>query len=244
MSNEALEITGKSLEEALEHAAAELGVPREEVEYELIGEPKKILGVLGAGHYTVRAWRSGEKPAGAAAGPEESESRSGRPTPEDVARKAQEITRHLFSLINMEATVEIVSADREGVRLDIKSPMSQGLFIGRHGETLDALQFLVGVGANEGEHGGYRVTLDMGGYRKRQEEALRQMALETAAQAVESGQEAVIPGLKPYERRIVHTALAGRDDVTTYSEGEGEQRQIVISPLAAASADEQAPSEA
>jgi spoIIIJ-associated protein len=74
------------------------------------------------------------------------------------------------------------------------------------------------------------VTLDLGGYRKRQEEKLREMAIDTANEAVASGQEAVIPGLKAYERRVVHTTLADRPDIETYSEGEGEQRQIIISP--------------
>jgi spoIIIJ-associated protein len=233
MSNEAVEVTGKSLEEAQEAAAQQLGVARDEVEYEVVGEPKKLFGVLGGGHYTLRAWRRGETPAPAdapapTAEPEAGE--QGQPTAQEVAERAQEIAAHIFDLIGLETQVEIVSANREGVMLDIKSQMSQGMFIGRHGDTLDALQFLVGVGANRGEHGGYRVTLDLGGYRKRQEEKLREMAIDTANEAVASGQEAVIPGLKAYERRVVHTTLADRPDIETYSEGEGEQRQIIISP--------------
>ena len=241
MSNEALEVTGKSLEEAQQAAAEQLGVTVDEVEYEVVAEPKKLFGMLGSGHYTLRAWRKGEAPPLAAPAPvvatEAPAEGEGRPSPADVARRAQEITLHIFSLMGLEATAEIVSADRDGVLLDVNNPMAQGLLIGRHGDTLDALQFLVGVGANEGEHGGYRVTLDIGGYRQRQEEKLRQMALDTAAQALESGEEAVIPGLKAYERRVVHTTLADREDVETYSEGEGEDRQIVISPKAVASAE-------
>ncbi len=236
MSNEALEVTGKSLAEAQESAATELGVGVDEIEYEVVTEPKRILGVIGSGHYTLRAWRKGATPpsapppAAGAAAPSEGEDAEGKPSVEEVARRAQEIALHIFSMMGLEATAEIVSADHDGVLLDVKNPTSQGLLIGRHGDTLDALQFLVGVGANRGEHGGYRVTLDLGGYRKRQEEKLQQTALDTAAQAIEAGQEAVIPGLKAYERRIVHNALADRDDVETYSEGEGNQRQLVISP--------------
>ena len=233
MSNEALEVTGKSLEEAREAAAAALGIPVEEIEYEVVAEPKKILGMIGSGHYTLRAWRQGETPpaptpsAQAPAAPAEGDS---RPSPEEVARRAQEIVLRLFSMMSMEATADIISADADGIVIDVKSVMSPGLLIGRHGDTLDALQFIVGVGANRGEHGGYRVTLDLGGYRRRQEEQLRQTAIDTAVEAVKTGQEAVLPGLKAYERRIVHSALADRDDVETYSEGEGEQRQLVISP--------------
>ena len=234
MSNEAREVTGKSLEEAQETAAQQLGISLEELECEVVAEPKKIFGVLGSGHYTIRAWRRGETPAAApvpAPAPAAAAEAGGdQPTAEEVAQRAQEITAHIFELIGLEAQVEIASADRDGILLDIHSTMSQGMFIGRHGDTLDALQFLVGVGANQGEHGGYRVTLDLGDYRKRQEEKLREMAIETANEAIESGQEAVIPGLKAYERRVVHMALAERTDIETYSEGEGEQRQIVISP--------------
>ena len=237
MSNEAREVTGKSLEEAQETAAQQLGISLEELECEVVAEPKKIFGVLGSGHYTIRAWRRGETPAPVAPAPApapaaEAEAGGDQPTAEEVAQRAQEITAHIFELIGLEAQVEIASADRDGILLDIHSTMSQGMFIGRHGDTLDALQFLVGVGANQGEHGGYRVTLDLGDYRKRQEEKLREMAIETANEAIESGQEAVIPGLKAYERRVVHMALAERTDIETYSEGEGEQRQIVISPKA------------
>jgi spoIIIJ-associated protein len=237
MANEALEVSGRSLEEALESAAEQLGVAADEVEYETVSEPRRIFGVIGSGQYTIRAWRKGAAPASAetaafesAAVEEPEEGAPAKPSPQEVAQRAQEITSHIFQMMGMEAEVEIATANREGVSLEVKTPMSQGLLIGRHGDTLDALQFLVGVGANKGEHGGYRVTLDVGGYRKRQADKLRQMALETADQAVESGQEAVIPGLKPYERRIVHVTLAEREDVETYSEGEGEQRQIVISP--------------
>lgn len=236
MASEAVEVTGRTVEEAVENAAQQLGVATEQVEYEIVAEPKKLFGVLGSGLYTLRAWPQGEAPlpaeksSAAPASPEAGETVAGRPSAQEVAQRAREITAHLFQMMGMEAQIEIVSANRDGIFLDVNTPMSQGLLIGRHGDTLDALQFLVGVGANRGEHGGYRVTLDVGGYRKRQAEKLRQMALETAAQAVETGQEAVIPGLKAYERRIVHVTLADREDVTTYSEGEGEQRQIVISP--------------
>jgi spoIIIJ-associated protein len=231
MSEASVEVTGKTLEEAQAAAAEQLGVAADQVEYEIVSEPKKIFGVLGGGHYTLRAWRQGESPAAAAPpAPHAAAAAHGEPTPQEVAARAQEITAHIFELIGLEAQVEIISADRDGVMIDIHSQVSQGMFIGRHGDTLDALQFLVGVGANQGEHGGYRVTLDLGGYRKRQEEKLRELAIDTANEAVASGQEAVLPGLKAYERRVVHTALADRTDIETYSEGEGEQRQLVISP--------------
>ncbi|HEY3397402.1 MAG TPA: RNA-binding cell elongation regulator Jag/EloR [Armatimonadota bacterium] len=238
MSNASVEVTAKTLEEAQSLAAEQLGVEVAEVEYEVTSEPKKLLGVLGSGQYTLRAWIAGSPPeaaeaVAAPAAPEAEAADAGvPPTAEEVADRAGMVAGHILELMGVNAEITIDSSSREGIRIHIASPESEALLIGRHGETLDALQFLVGIGANQGEHGGYRVTLDVGDYRERQEEKLRQMAIEMADEAVANGEEAVL-SLSAYERRIVHMTLKDRPDVETYSEGEGEQRQLVISPLVA-----------
>ncbi len=241
-----VQVSARTVEEALALAASQLGAPLEKVEYEIVAEPRRLLGVLGAGHYTLRAWVKGEMPAGESVTPGEApsvpavcgevvppapaEPRGAKPPPEQVAERARKIAARIFELIGLPATVSVARADREEISLHIHSPQSQGLIIGRHGDTLDALQFLVAIGANRGEGGGYRIVLDVGDYRKRQAAKLLKLAHETADEAVATGQEAVLPGLKSYERRLVHLALAERQDVDTYSEGEGEQRRLVISP--------------
>lgn len=241
-----VQVSARTVEEALDLAASRLGVVDEVLEYEIIAEPRRLLGVLGSGHYTIRAWVKADTAVSetpvpqevasvaetpvAASPPTPAEPRGAKRTPEQVAERAREIAARIFELMNLPATVSVARADPEEIRLHIHSPQSQGLIIGRHGDTLDALQFLVAIAANRGEGGGYRIVLDVGGYRKRQAAKLVKLAHETADQAVATGQEAVLPGLKPYERRLVHLALAEREDVETYSEGEGEQRRLVISP--------------
>ena len=254
---ETVEATGKTLDEALHAAAEQLGMPAGGLDYELVGEPKRILGVLGTGQYSVRAWA---RPEGAddQEEPEAQPSTSievteatpaapaapaapytpppppltGETTPEVMGERALEITQHLMDLMGLEATVRLVSLEDEHINLEIDSPEAQGLLIGHHGDTLDSLQYLVTIGANAGLSGApYRVNLDVEGYRARQTEALLKVAQRHADEAVASGREAVMPDLKSYERRLVHMSLLERGDVETYSEGEGLDRVLVISPL-------------
>jgi len=107
-----------------------------------------------------------------------------------------------------------------------------GLLTGRHGATLDALQMLAAIVANPNHDPGSRIIVDAENYRERRRELLRQMAIQQAEKAKESQQEVVIPDLKAFERRIVHLALKDDPEVETYSEGEGDDRCIVISPRA------------
>ncbi len=150
---------------------------------------------------------------------------------EQVAERAQEITQNLVDLMGVEdVDVQLVGVDPDEVRLDIKGE-SLGLLIGHHGETIDALQLVVAIGANKPFDDGARVIVDAANYRERHEEMLRNMANEYAEEARERGEEAVIPNLKAYERRIVHLELRDDPDVETYSEGEGDDRRLIISPV-------------
>lgn len=126
--------------------------------------------------------------------------------------------------------VEITGVDTEEVRLGIEGD-NLGLLIGRHGETIDALQLVVAIGANKPFQDGARVILDAENYRARHKKMLEDMAADYAEEVKERGKEAVIPNLKAYERRIVHLALVDDPDVETYSEGEGTDRCLVISPV-------------
>ncbi len=241
---ESVEISAKTLDEARKAAAVQLGLETQAIEIEVISEPRKLLGVIGTGQYTIRAWPKDQplaEPAAPAELETESELGAAKPTPgeleahdatrQEVAERAQDILARILELMGISAEISLLPTEEEGISLDIRSEDSQGLIIGRQGDTLDALQFLVSVGANRGGvKGGYRISLDIAGYRQRQADQLHRMAHQHADEAVASGQEAVIPGLSGYERRIVHLALVDRPDVKTYSEGEGLERNLVISP--------------
>lgn len=102
--------------------------------------------------------------------------------------------------------------------------------IGRHGQTIDSIQYLVGIIVNKKIGAKVRVVVDAEGYRERREETLKNQALTLAKKVKETGQEAVLESLHSNERRVIHTALADDPDVYTYSEGEDPNRFLVISP--------------
>jgi spoIIIJ-associated protein len=105
-----------------------------------------------------------------------------------------------------------------------------GVVIGKHGGTINALQYLISLILQKRVGERVRLVIDAEGYRSRREQALRDMAHTYAQRVKDSGQEAVLDALQSYERRIIHNCLADDPDVFTYSEGEEPDRRVVISP--------------
>lgn len=134
----------------------------------------------------------------------------------------------LLEKMSVEARVLAANTDN-GLRLRIDSD-SMGLLIGRRGETLDALQYLVSLHVNRGAKEYRRITLDTEGYRSRREETLCRLARKTASQVRATGRPVAMEPMNPYERRILHSALQGFRGVTTYSEGEEPNRRVIIAP--------------
>jgi len=135
-------------------------------------------------------------------------------------------------LTKMNNPAPVLAADTEnGLRLCIDAE-TMGLLIGRRGETLDAMQYLVSLVANKNrkEEGYIRVTLDTEGYRSRREETLKRLARKNAMHVRQTGRPVSMEPMNPYERRILHSALQGFTGVTTHSEGEEPNRHVVISP--------------
>jgi len=116
-----------------------------------------------------------------------------------------------------------------GLRIRIETD-TDGLLIGRRGETLDALQYLVSLYANHGRADYLRITLDTEGYRARREDTLVRLARREAARVRANGRAVKMEPMNPYERRVLHSALQEFDGVTTYSEGEEPNRCVVIAP--------------
>ena len=103
--------------------------------------------------------------------------------------------------------------------------------IGRGGETIDSLQYLLGQIASRAEGGSRRrVSLDADGYRARRQKALEDLAHQAAREAVEHGEEIELDAMTPHDRRIVHMALKDRTEVITRSEGEEPRRRIIVEP--------------
>jgi spoIIIJ-associated protein len=106
-----------------------------------------------------------------------------------------------------------------------------GLLIGRHGQTIDSIQYLANAIVNRGAHDGRkRIEVDAAGYRARREEALHREALRAAEQAIEGGREVVLEPMSAIERRVVHERLKDHPGVATSSEGAEPHRYVVVAP--------------
>ena len=136
----------------------------------------------------------------------------------------------LLKNMKIEARVEAAETE-DGLRLNIISD-TDGLLIGRRGETLDAIQYIVSLYMNKDrkENGYRRVSVDTEGYRRRREETLRRLARKNAAQVARTGRAVAMEPMNPYERRVLHSALQGFKGVTTHSEGEEPNRRVIITP--------------
>jgi spoIIIJ-associated protein len=153
-------------------------------------------------------------------------------SPEELLRnseKATEVLNRLLSLMGIECEAKLAGCEAGRGQIELEGP-DVALVIGRHGQTIDALQYLSGLIASRGAGVWVPVTVDAAGYRGRRAATLTQMAKEIAAQVKEKGEEAVLDVLRPHERRIVHVALRDDKGVVTYSEGEEPFRRVVISP--------------
>ena len=128
-----------------------------------------------------------------------------------------------FGYENFAVTV----AEKENGALISLEGEDLGVIIGRRGETLEALQTLVSLAANKGG-GFYRVSINIGDYREKREQALKALAEKIAAQVLSTGRNRVLEPMSPYERRIIHTAIQQVNGVTSDSVGEGENRRVVI----------------
>ncbi|MBQ9299861.1 MAG: protein jag [Clostridia bacterium] len=146
---------------------------------------------------------------------------------ETAAGMAQDFLQELTRLMGVKVSVHVNTDEEGNVRVNMEGD-SQGILIGRRGETLDALQYLTSLKVNKGRGDYTRVTLDTEGYRARREEALIRLANRMANRAVKTGRRVSIEPMNPYERRILHSALQDNPDVTTHSEGEEPNRHVVI----------------
>lgn len=225
----AIEVEGASIDEAIQSGLAVLGVARERVHVEIVRDARRAILGFGGQRAKVRlAIREPAEttPAPARAAP----AGSGRSVgPEDAER----IVREVLSLMGFDAVVSGASGEEAGELVVRVSSPSGGLLIGKHGQTLDAFEYLVNRMVGEPDPHGRRVVVDVEGYRERRRKELRDMALRLAARAKERGRPESTAPLSPRDRRVVHRALAEDSAVSTRSIGEGQLRRVVITPSAA-----------
>ena len=165
---------------------------------------------------------------------EEARVRRFEPEAEPFAELAQQTLSDLLERMGMPAEVSLDAAEMDedlpSVELSVTGEY-MGILIGRHGDTLAALQFLLGLlVSRKAERRRVRVIVDVEGYRERRARLLREMALRAADRAQRYRQPIFLDPMIPSERRIVHLALADHPYVATHSIGEGDSRRVVVSP--------------
>jgi spoIIIJ-associated protein len=146
----------------------------------------------------------------------------------------QDLLERMVAAMGLEARVEVTEEPESTLRGTLHGD-DLGLFIGRHGQTIDAVQHLAQriVGEAEGPDAERRrIVVDAAGYRERREAALHRQADEAAAQAVRYDRAVSLDAMTASERRLVHEYLRDRDDVETYSEGDEPDRHLVVAPAA------------
>jgi len=156
-------------------------------------------------------------------------------TPSPLGEEPVERVRILLERIVADLGIEgevAVEEDEEEIRAAVDGE-EVGLLIGRHGQTIDAVQLLCYQAAFRGFSERKRVTVDAAGYRERRGETLRRWADSAAADAVRDGEPIELEPMSPNERRVVHEHLRDRTEVETYSEGDEPQRFVVVAPLIA-----------
>ena len=150
----------------------------------------------------------------------------------DSADRVRELLEKVSDALGLDADVVIETGDDGGIRGTLEGD-DLGLFIGRHGQTIDAVQHLAFKVTNRdaGRDEAVRVTVDAAGYRERREQMLHRQADQAASRAARSGRPVALDAMSATERKVVHEYLKDRDDVETYSEGTEPDRHLVVAPL-------------
>jgi spoIIIJ-associated protein len=149
--------------------------------------------------------------------------------PEEPAERVRELLRRISTHLGLRASVD-VEEDQDELRAAL-SGSELALFIGKHGQTIDAIQLLCSQAAYRGQQDRKRVVVDAGGYRERRAGALRRQADRGVADALRYGRAVELDSMSAGERRVVHVYLQERPEVETHSEGDEPYRCIVITPV-------------
>lgn len=203
-----IEATGKTVEAAYENALKELGVSREQTEMEVITEPKSgFLGIFGGTDAKVRVTVKALS----------------------VIETAEAFLRNIFRLMNLPIDLTVTD-DGEIATIHLIGD-NLGVLIGKHGQTLDSLQYLTNLAANCGiNENRRRIFIDIEDYRSRREETLRLLAKRLADKARKTGEKIMLEPMNCHERKIIHLTLQDNPKVKTYSFGEEPHRKVVIEP--------------
>ena len=204
--------TGSTIDEAKDAALKELNAPEDaDIKYDVLERPQaKFLGLFGGSPAKMRAYYEYE---------------------EDPMSKAKDYVLTIIKNLGVEDAEISVEEDEEEVRISIECGDDYGSVIGRRGETLDSIQYLLRLSINKGldDDKHRKVSVNIGNYREKRNDNLRALAHRSAKQVLKYGRNVVLDPMNPYERRIVHTAIQEIEGVTSHSIGQDAGRKVIIS---------------
>ena len=201
-----IEVSAKTVSDAITEACQKLGVTSDELDYQVVEEGSS--GFLGIG----------AKPAVIKAAVKKS----------SVKEVARAFLNDVFQAMNMEVAIDI-KYNEEEKSMDIElSGNEMGVLIGKRGQTLDSLQYLVSLVVNKESEEYIHVKVDTENYRQRRKETLENLAKNIAYKVKRTKRSISLEPMNPYERRIIHSALQNDKYVTTHSEGEEPFRRVVV----------------
>lgn len=253
--SESREFYAATVQEAVEKAASGLGVGKDELGFQVLDEGS--TGFLGIGGRDARILVEVPKPTSTPTvvenedlapkpvevieqqapavehveiepGLAQEDGESAEEITEDLIVAVDEFVTTLMNAMGFQATVDAYEA-ADAIAVDVITKET-GLLVGRKGETIDAVQYLTNVAVYKDRMFAKRIVVDSEGYRQRRVEALQGMAHRTARRAVREEQPLSLPPMSPAERRVVHVFLEKNPDVETSSEGEEEDRRVIITP--------------
>jgi spoIIIJ-associated protein len=237
-----IEIEGKTIDEAIEKACGEFNVPREKLNIEIISDG--ATGFLGLGSKKAKikasimsidmaidtpaaqSKKGAERKSSAIsdsiepAGPEDSA--------ESPAMRAKRILEGILLRMNLDCPLT-VEETADTILLNIKGDGS-GLLIGKRGQNLDAIQYIVNKAVSKYTNNRKMIIVDTESYRKKREESLIALAEKLAEKVKKSKKALTVGHMNAHDRRVIHLALQNDESLTTKSRGEGEFRKIVIMP--------------
>jgi len=207
---EFLEFEGKTTEEAIDSACTHFQVPPEKLEIEIVSVGSPGIFGLGGRKARIRATLSAE-------------------TEDDLVPLARDLLEQLLAKMQEPGTI---TATQEEDRINLLIETADaGLLIGKQGQTLDALQYLLTKMVAKQTRKKVRIAIDVEAYRARHNEALALLAKKYGDKVKRSGKSVTLNPMNPYDRRIVHMALQDDKDLKTISRGEGLYKKVVISPV-------------
>jgi spoIIIJ-associated protein len=195
--------SAKTVDKAIEEALLELNAAREDVEIEVISEGSRGFLGFGSKDAVVKVTE--------------------KFNPEKIAKN---FLREMFIAMGIIVNIETQLKDKQ-LLINLTGD-DMGILIGKRGQTLDSIQYLVNLVVNKGNAPYLSITIDTENYRQRRKETLESLAYNLAKKVRQTGKKVVLEPMNPYERRIIHSSLQNNRYVTTYSEGEEPFRNVVI----------------